>query len=232
MNESTGVGPRIRAHREALSMSQEELARACFVSRQTISSWENGKTLPDIQSLASLANIFDIALEDLADPDEKLTATRRVSADRKELQMLWADVAAVAILFLPVEQILQSTGTSGHWRLPTYLAFGIVTLAIIIRIGMLTHKHHLGNDQEIGAYMSGTIKKGSADRAPEGTLKAFLMRHYFAMTIVLGVLFWFALDFVCNISDSPWGTIGYLAAWIAMEILLEWYVTPKRQRKA
>lgn len=52
------------------------------------------------------------------------------------------------------------------------------------------------------------------------------------MTIVLGVLFWFALDFVCNISDSPWGTIGYLAAWIAMEILLEWYVTPKRQRKA
>lgn len=66
MNESTGVGPRIRAHREALSMSQEELARACFVSRQTISSWENGKTLPDIQSLASLANIFDIALEDLA----------------------------------------------------------------------------------------------------------------------------------------------------------------------
>ena len=80
--------------------------------------------------------------------------------------------------------------------------------------------------------MSGTIKKGSADRAPEGTLKAFLMRHYFAMTIVLGVLFWFALDFVCNISDSPWGTIGYLAAWIAMEILLEWYVTPKRERKA
>ena len=39
MNGNTGVGSRIRAHREALSMSQEELARACFVSRQTISNW-------------------------------------------------------------------------------------------------------------------------------------------------------------------------------------------------
>lgn len=48
---NTGIGAGIREQRERLGMSQEALARACMVSRQTISNWETGKTLPDIQSL-------------------------------------------------------------------------------------------------------------------------------------------------------------------------------------
>lgn len=42
MSGSVSIGSRIREHREALGMSQDELAQACHVSRQTISSWENG----------------------------------------------------------------------------------------------------------------------------------------------------------------------------------------------
>lgn len=39
------IGKRIKAHRAAAGMSQDELARRVYVSRQTISSWENDWTL-------------------------------------------------------------------------------------------------------------------------------------------------------------------------------------------
>ncbi|MGN1069333.1 MAG: helix-turn-helix transcriptional regulator, partial [Candidatus Fimadaptatus sp.] len=41
----------IRKYRMMLNMSQDELAEKVFVTRQTISNWENGKSYPDIQSL-------------------------------------------------------------------------------------------------------------------------------------------------------------------------------------
>ncbi|MFR2951163.1 MAG: helix-turn-helix transcriptional regulator [Collinsella intestinalis] len=40
------VGGRIRELRAAAGMSQDDLAARVYVSRQTISSWENGKTTP------------------------------------------------------------------------------------------------------------------------------------------------------------------------------------------
>ena len=43
------VGRRIREERERLGISQENLAREVFVSRQTVSNWETGKTYPDVQ---------------------------------------------------------------------------------------------------------------------------------------------------------------------------------------
>ena len=38
-------------------MSQEQLAEAIFVSRQTISNWETDRTYPDVQSLLLLSNL-------------------------------------------------------------------------------------------------------------------------------------------------------------------------------
>lgn len=40
------IGGRIRELRTAHGMSQDDLAARVYVSRQTISSWENGKTYP------------------------------------------------------------------------------------------------------------------------------------------------------------------------------------------
>lgn len=45
------IGSQIREDRARLSLSQDALAERVYVSRQTISSWENDKTYPDVQSL-------------------------------------------------------------------------------------------------------------------------------------------------------------------------------------
>lgn len=49
------LGNQIKAHRAALSLSQEELAEKVYVTRQTVSNWETGKSYPDIHSLSCSA---------------------------------------------------------------------------------------------------------------------------------------------------------------------------------
>lgn len=57
------IGIRIKKYREKQNISQDELALKIFVSRQTISNWENNKSYPDIKSLMMLSNIFNVSLD-------------------------------------------------------------------------------------------------------------------------------------------------------------------------
>ncbi len=59
------VGQRIGALRKERNMSQEELASILHISRQTISKWETGDTLPDIFNAVALANLFHVTLDTL-----------------------------------------------------------------------------------------------------------------------------------------------------------------------
>ena len=53
------LGKQIKKYRNELSLSQDELAEKIFVSRQTISNWENNKTYPDIHSLVLLSEVLE-----------------------------------------------------------------------------------------------------------------------------------------------------------------------------
>ena len=57
------LGTQIRKYRTELSLSQDELAEKLFVSRQSISNWENDKTYPDIKSLLLLSEVFSVSLD-------------------------------------------------------------------------------------------------------------------------------------------------------------------------
>ena len=59
----------INEHRARLGMSQEQLAEAIFVSRQTISNWETDRTYPDVQGLLLLSNLFKVSVDSLIKGD-------------------------------------------------------------------------------------------------------------------------------------------------------------------
>ncbi len=59
----------IKRHRDKLGLSQEELAERVFVTRQSVSNWENGKTYPDIHSLLLLSEVFGCSLDELIKGD-------------------------------------------------------------------------------------------------------------------------------------------------------------------
>lgn len=51
--------------RKLKNISQEELAEKLNVSRQTISKWETGESLPDIEKTKLLAELFNVSIDDL-----------------------------------------------------------------------------------------------------------------------------------------------------------------------
>lgn len=55
------------------SISQEQLAEKLGVSRQTITSWENGKIQPSAENLAEVAKLFDMTIDRLVVSDYKKT---------------------------------------------------------------------------------------------------------------------------------------------------------------
>ena len=54
---------RILYCRKKAMLSQEELASKLGVSRQAVSKWETGESIPDMNNLAALAEIFDVSLD-------------------------------------------------------------------------------------------------------------------------------------------------------------------------
>ena len=63
------LNEQIKKYRTEMNISQEELAEKIYVTRQSISNWENGKTYPDIHSLLLLSSSFGISLDQLVKGD-------------------------------------------------------------------------------------------------------------------------------------------------------------------
>ncbi len=68
-DEMMELGERLKTHRQKARLSQEELACRIYVSRQTVSNWENNKTYPDVNSLVLLSEVFQISLDQLIKGD-------------------------------------------------------------------------------------------------------------------------------------------------------------------
>ncbi len=63
------IGKQIKKYRSELGLSQEDFADKIFVTRQSVSNWENDKNYPDINSLVLMAEIFGVSLDSLVKGD-------------------------------------------------------------------------------------------------------------------------------------------------------------------
>ena len=54
------------------NLSQEQLAEKVFVTRQAVSRWENGETVPNTETLKLLSNLFDVSINTLLGSPRKL----------------------------------------------------------------------------------------------------------------------------------------------------------------
>ena len=59
------VGAKIASFRMASGMTQEDLAEALYLSRQSVSKWEKGLAAPSIENLIALTEIFHTSFEEL-----------------------------------------------------------------------------------------------------------------------------------------------------------------------
>lgn len=59
------IGENIVKLRKKYNYSQEEVAEKIGVTRQTVAKWESGESIPDVLHSNALAELFDIALDNL-----------------------------------------------------------------------------------------------------------------------------------------------------------------------
>lgn len=80
--------------RKRRGLSQEDVAEKLGVSRQTVSKWETGETVPDIRQSKKMATLYHVSLDELIDFDmdmqEIQEAIDKTSEDR-ESQIDWTN---------------------------------------------------------------------------------------------------------------------------------------------
>ena len=77
----TDIGKRIQALRIKKGLSQEALADELLVTRQSVSKWELGQALPDIENIVALSSFFDV-------PTDAILTGERVSFSKSNTQKL------------------------------------------------------------------------------------------------------------------------------------------------
>ena len=58
--------------RKEQKLTQEEFGKLFYVTRQTVSNWENGKSYPDLGILIDISNRFEVSLDSLLKGDSKM----------------------------------------------------------------------------------------------------------------------------------------------------------------
>lgn len=108
------LGKQIRKYRNERTLSQEALADKVYVSRQTVSNWENDKSYPDVKSLVLLSEVFAVSLDQLIKGDVEMMKEQINQTDQKKFGRLSNIFAilflAVLITPIPLEHFLSYAG--------------------------------------------------------------------------------------------------------------------------
>ena len=70
MKSNTGLDKSIRRYRSWLGLTQSDVSRVMGVTLATISKWETGRSRPDVDKLAMLAQLFGVTEQELLHPLE------------------------------------------------------------------------------------------------------------------------------------------------------------------
>lgn len=157
------IGNQIKKHRTRLKWSQETLAENAYVSRQTISNWENGKSYPDIHSLLILGKLFNISLDELVKGDVE-TMNNEISKNevKKFNALAWVLAAEYIIMLVSPLPLIKYLGWVGGaiWAVIT-----AVSLFTAVKVEKLKKANDLTTYKEIKAYMEGKpLEEISAER--------------------------------------------------------------------
>lgn len=160
------LGKQIKKYRNGLSLSQDTLAEKVYVSRQTISNWENDKSYPDVNSLVLLSEVFHTSIDDLIKGDVKVMKEEIRREDRRKFEKLSNVFAGmfltVVITPIPLAHFLSYFG----------IAIWVILMAATMYVAIVVEKEKKRFDiqtyKEIIAFTEGTGLDEIAKAREEG----------------------------------------------------------------
>ena len=147
------LGAQIKKYRAELSLSQDELAEKLFVTRQSISNWENDKTYPDIKSLVLLSEVFGVSLDQLVKGDVEIMKKEINVQEKAKFQQEGAVLVVlfIAILLLPMPLVK----FWGGYGLAVYVVVAIVSICYAVKVEQHKKQLDIQTYKEIVAFTEG-----------------------------------------------------------------------------
>lgn len=181
-------GKQLVHYRKKMNLSQEELAEKIYVTRQSISNWENDKTYPDIHSLLLLSHIFQVTLDTLVEGDLE---TMKIIVLQKDLEQVDKDTK-----WMLLGMILTSISAYplfyylGWWGVPVFLLEWTITMRFALRIEKFKKVYDVQTYRQIVAITNGetldTIQRAE-ERGKYPYQKVLLVLVF---TLASGLLAW------------------------------------------
>lgn len=141
------IGDFLKSLRQEKGLTQTQLADILYVSNRSISRWEQGNGLPDIDLLLKLAHFYDVKLEEILDGqrnnmDNKIDSTVLKVAElendeKKKMIRIIRVITLISLIFLLISYLLSdSLGQNDIidfiFGFGNGLTFGTLVLILII----------------------------------------------------------------------------------------------------
>ena len=158
------------------------------MSRVTVSHWETGRTLPDVQSVLLLANLFGTTIDELVrgDVDEMREMVEKNDRRTKTYAVALAAVEVVVVTALTV------TAVAGRDYLEPVLRLLLAVLVLAFSIVMLAARRSEGSDEArsaaelLGAATGDPVEAARASGAALGM--RLVMQVLAGLAVGIGVL--------------------------------------------
>ena len=153
-------------YRKAANLTQAELAQKINYSDKSVSKWESGRGVPNIESLKAISKFFSVSIDELLSGKEILKIAdednKQKEKHTRDLVFGLLDCSLIMFLFLPFfgqkgdeiikeVSLLSLTGTPQYIKIPyLIIVFGIVLTGVLLlalqnyeAVFWLKHKHQI-----------------------------------------------------------------------------------------
>lgn len=144
------LSKQIKKYRERDGYSQEYLAEKLYVSRQSISNWENDKSLPDIHNLLMMCDLFNVTLDDLVKGTIPFVPNIKVQRSLN----IWTYIMLIFMLLAAILTGPLVVYWNWAWGITVAIIYGIGYYAAM-KIEDLKKVHKMDNYDRIVAFMNG-----------------------------------------------------------------------------
>ena len=182
------IGNQIRERRQQRGWAQDELAQKLYATRVTVSHWETNKTLPDVQSMLLLANLFDTTIDELVrgSVDEMQDMVER---DERRTRAYAIALGAVEVTVIAVLAVMATVGRDYlEPALRPLLAALVLASAVV---ALVARRQEGGRDTKSMAELLGAATGDPVEAARESASAnavRLVLQVFVGLAVGIGVL--------------------------------------------
>jgi len=171
------ISSQIRNHRKRISLSQEELAERIYVSRQTISNWETGRSYPDVHNLLLLSALYEISIDELIKGDVEIMKDKISSRELHNLTRMMILFFVLMFITLPLVK-----NFSDYFFILT-LVFGALMMFYAVKIERMKKDLDIKTYREIVDFMEGKPVERTISERKKKLWKENILKVVFGMGV-------------------------------------------------